>query len=237
MSGVLDRLIARIAGDASGDPALRAPSLPSAVAAGAGPDWAGEVVEEHLAEQRPTQASRAASADVDEHGPTAARANPSPQIAASQGPAMLRQLPDPQPPASLGTGKKTSGRCENQPAMAPMAARPHAEIPVQTLDAPKREVTVLMRPAPAAPAFQSASVKGEREPTQSQQAGSSIVARPDSAPSNPDDGDDESETLIIEIGRIELMPPMQSSAGPAPMRRERTVTLSSYLADRREGRR
>lgn len=48
-------------------------------------------------------------------------------------------------------------------------------------------------------------------------------------------GEDETESLVIEIGRIELIPPTPSA--PAPLRRERLVTLSSYLADRREGRR
>jgi hypothetical protein len=114
---------------------------------------------------------------------------------------------------------------------------PLGETPIHRLDAPKVETTVAMRPAPAAPAFQSVPIQGEGESSQSQQAGSSTPSRLDPASADPDSGEDESETLIIEIGRIELVPPIQSSAGPTPMRRERTVTLSSYLADRRAGRR
>jgi hypothetical protein len=236
MSGVLDRLIARVAGDASGEPGLRAPAQPSAVAAGEDSDWAGEVVEEHLAEGRSVQARRAISADVDEHGPTPGRASPSAQVAASQQPATLRQTPEPQSPASFATGREASGRAEEH-ATKPRMPASLGEAPLPALHGPKAEATVAMRPAPAAPTFQSAPIQGEGEPSQSQQAGSSTPSRPDPASADPDSGEDESETLIIEIGRIELVPPIQPSAGPAPMRRERTVTLSSYLADRRAGRR
>jgi hypothetical protein len=236
MSRVLDRLIARVAGDASGEPGLRAPAQPSALAAGEDNDWAGEVVEEHLAEGRSVQARRSIPTDADEHRPTPARASPLPQVAAPQQPATLRQTPEPQSPASFATGKGASGRGEDQPIKALMPA-PLGETPIHRLDAPKVETTVAMRPAPAAPTFQSAPIQGEGEPSQSQQAGSSTPSRPDPAPVEPDSGEDESETFIIEIGRIELVPPIQPSAGPSPMRRERTVTLSSYLADRRAGRR
>ncbi|MDF0545081.1 hypothetical protein PX699_22265 [Sphingobium sp. H39-3-25] len=236
MSGVLDRLIARVAGDASGEPGLRAPAQPAAVAAGEDSDWAGEVVEEHLVEDRPVQARRAISADVDEHGPTPARASPSAQVAVSQQPAMLRQTPELQSPAFLATGGEPSGRGEDHP-IKPLKPASLGETPIQGLNGPKVEATVAMRPVPAAPTFPSAPIQGEGEPSQSQQAGSSTPSRPNPASADPDSGEDESETLIIEIGRIELVPPMQPGAGPAPMRRERTVTLSSYLADRRAGRR
>lgn len=236
MSGVLDRLIARVAGDALGEPGLRAPAQPSAVAAGEDNDWAGEVVEEHMAEDRPAQARRTIPTDVDQHGLTPARASPSPQVAAQPQPAKLRQAPEPQSPASFATGREASGRGEDHPTK-PLMPAPLGEAPLPALDAPKVETTVAMRPAPPAPAFQPAPVQSEGVPLQSQQAGSSTPSRPDPASADPDSGEEDSETLIIEIGRIELVPPMQPSAGPAPMRRERTVTLSSYLADRRAGRR
>ena len=107
----------------------------------------------------------------------------------------------------------------------PPAERP-VDQSVQAVRTPLRWIVppqVVQEPPPPAPA-RPETAAARRFWT------AAAAAEPPAATAVPD-------TIVIEIGRIELSPPRPKQTPAPEARRDRSVTLASYLADRRAGRR
>jgi hypothetical protein len=213
MSGPLDRLIARVTGT---EPAVRAAAPTLFGETDKDTEWKGEVVDEQVESAAPSR-----RAPVVPRNDSAA-----PMISPAPEPAALRTV-EPVNPIQI---RHPGDRPESEIAERPVAPRRDPPVesaagqPAQAERTPLRWIV----PPPV--------VQEHVRPV-------TLRAEPGTAP-NPWAGTDGPptvtpvpDTIVIEIGRIELTPPRPKQTPAPEARRDGSVTLASYLADRRSGKR
>ena len=216
MNGGLDRLIARVA---QGRQDVR-PLAPTMFEEdGAAGDWVGEQAGERLAEVRePGPPSAAAMPLAPQRVPTdPARELDRPRKAV---PRPSEPIPSPQanPIERRPQLRDLTPRSEHRARMDPSSA--------DELSARPRPAELKMRPSlsPAASSPSPASPSPASPPQQQQQALVETV---------------ENNSIVIEIGRIEVKaPPIASpSSPPPPQRQAARLSLDTYLSERRAAKR